>query len=173
MFQYLLLIFEYLYIKRIKLLFSLIPSIIIGFSICFGNLRLTIDEISFYTSNSINVLGILLGFTASIFAIIITTNDSSINKAKTKETSIKLYKKPFTVYDQLVVSCAFLILLLGFLLLLNFLLPIYKNILANSYLELFSINISLIIFAIIQLVLSILNFYFIITNQNDKSDFNS
>lgn len=165
MLQYLLLIFEFLYIKRSKLTFSLLVSALVGVSVCYGNLGLTKDDISSYISNSINVLGILLGFTASIFAIIITNGNSEIEEAKKKDTKIKLYKTPFTIYDQLVIGCGFLIFLLGFLLILNFLLPIYKNVIETYYLKIFSINISMIIFSVIQLVSSILEFYFIITKR--------
>lgn len=165
MLQYLLLIFEFIYIKRNKLIFSLFFSILVGISVCYCDLGLTSDDISNYTSNSINVLGILLGFTASIFAIIITNGNSEIDESKKQETKVKLYKKPFTIYDQLVIGCGFLILLYGSLLILNFLMPIYKNVIDSYYLKIFSINISLIIFSVIQLVSSILEFYFIITKR--------
>lgn len=165
MLRYLLLIFEFLYIKRGKLTFGLLVSTFVGVSVCYGNLGLTKDDISNYISNSINVLGILLGFTASIFAIIITNGNLEIEEAKKKETKLKLYNAPFTIYDQLVIGCGFLIILLGFLLTLNFLLPIYKNIIKTCYLKIFSVNISMIIFSVIQLVSSILEFYFIITKR--------
>lgn len=165
MLQYLLLVFEFLYIKRSKLTFGLLISALVGVSVCYGNLGLTNDDLNNYISNSINVLGILLGFTASIFAIIITNGNSEIEEAKKKETKIKLYKTPFTIYDHLVIGCGFLIFLLGFLLILNFLLPIYKNVIEAYYLKIFSINISLIIFSVMQLVSSILEFYFIITKR--------
>lgn len=167
MLQYLLLFWEFIYIKRSKLIFSVLLSAIIGISVSCGNLNLTEEDINTYISNSTNVLGILLGFTASIFAIIITNGNTEIEEAKKKETKIKLYKKPFTIYDQLVIGCGFLIFLFGFLLILNFLMPIYKNVLQAHYLKLFSANIALIIFSVIQLVSSILQFYFIITKRND------
>lgn len=165
MLKYLLLIFEFIYIKRFKLLIRIIPSILVGLSIVYGNLKLTNDDISAYISNSINVLGILLGFTASIFAIIITNDNENIKETKQKITNIKLYKKPFTLYDQLVISNGFLIFLLGILLVVNFLMPIYKNVFETCYLKLFAINLGLIIFSVIQLVSSILEFYFIITKR--------
>lgn len=165
MLQYLLLIFEFFYIKRSRIIFSVIISALIGVSICYGNLGLTKDDINNYISDSINVLGILLGFTASIYAIIITNGNSEIEAAKKKNTKIKFYKKPFTIYDHLVISCGFLIFLLGVLLILNFLLPIYKNVIGIYYLKVFSLNVSLIIFSVSQLVSSILEFYFIITKR--------
>lgn len=165
MLQYLLLIFEFIYIKRNKLTFSTIISASTGLSVCYGNLGLTYNDINNYISNSINVLGILLGFTASIFAIIITSGNSEIEEAKKKETKIKLYKTPFTIYDQMVIGCGFLIILLGFILVLNFLLPIYRNVIEAYYLKVFSINISLMVFSVIQLVSSILEFYFTVTKR--------
>lgn len=165
MLKYLLLLLEFFYIKRSKLVFSLITSVLIGLSIYYGNLGLCENDISNYISNSINVLGILLGFTSSIFAIIITNGNSEIEEAKKQKTEMKLYKTPFTIYDQLVIGCGFLIFLLGFLLIFNFLLPVYKNIIEAYYLKVFAINVSLIIFTIMQLVSSILEFYFIITKR--------
>jgi hypothetical protein len=164
--KYLLLIFEFFYIKRGKLIISFLLSLMVGFSIYYGNLGLSNDDISAHISNSINVLGILLGFTASIFAIIITNDNKEINNAKEENTKRKLYKTPFTIYDELVISCGFLVILMGFLLIMNFLLPVYKNIVGENYLKLFSANLSLIIFAVVLLVSSILEFYFIITKRN-------
>lgn len=165
MLKYILLIFEFIYIKRGKLLYCLALSVLIGISIYYGKLELSKDDINNYISNSINVLGILLGFTASIFAIIITNGNSEIEEAKKEKTKLKLYQSHFSIYDHLVIGCGFLIFLLGFLLILNFLLPIYKNKIEACYLKIFALNVSLIIFSVMQLVSSILEFYFIITKR--------
>lgn len=165
MLKYLLIIFEYLYIKKLKLFFRLIPALLVGYSIVYCDLKLTEDDITTYISNSINVLGILFGFTASIFAIIITSDNKVFDEAKAAETEIKLYKKPFTLFDQIVVNTGFLIFFLGLLLVFNFLIPIYKNIFGSNYVKIFALNICAIIFAMIQLISSILELYFIVTKR--------
>jgi len=165
MLKYLLIIFEYIYIKRLKFFLRLIPALLVGFSIIYCDLNLTATDITSYINNSINVLGILFGFTASIFAIIITSDNKVFEEAKSTQTEIKLYKKPFTLFDQIVINTGFLIFFLGILLVINFLIPIYKNLLNSHYLKIFSINISLLIFAVIQLISSILELYFVVTKR--------
>lgn len=166
MLKYLLLIIEYIIIKRLKIFLRVIPAILVGICIVFCDLKLTNNDITSYIGNSINVLGILFGFTASIFAIIITSNSKEFSEAKKVETKIKLYKTPFTLFDQIVINTGFLIFLLGILLVFNFLIPIFKNILGANYLTIFAIDISFIIFAVIQLISSILELYFIVTKRD-------
>ncbi|MDO5616450.1 MAG: hypothetical protein Q4G16_09680 [Cruoricaptor ignavus] len=139
--KYFLLIFEYAFIKRWKIFLRLIPALLVGISILYCDLKLSENDITTYISNSINVLGILFGFTSSIFAIIITSETESFKSAKETVTDRKFYKKPFTIFDQIIINTGFLIFLLGILLVINFLIPIYKNILGIHYLKVFAGNI--------------------------------
>lgn len=165
MLKYLLIIFEYIYIKRLKFFLRLVPALLVGVSIKYCDLNLTAIDITSYINNLTNVLGILFGFTASIFAIIITTENKVFEEVKSTQTEMKLYKKPFTLYDQIVINTGFLIFLFGILLVINFLIPIYQNLFNSHYLVIFAINLSILIFAVIQLISSILELYFIVTKR--------
>lgn len=166
MVKYLLLLYEYLIVQGKGLLIKLVLPALVVISLNRCDLELDVNIINGYISSSINVLGILLGFTGSIFTLILTMNNPAIESAKSHKLPAKLYKTNFSIYDHLVISCGFLIFLLGFLLLINFLLPIYYNLISNIYLLLFSINLGLIMFGIIQLVSSLLGFYFIVTKRD-------
>lgn len=166
MIKYLLLLYEYLIVQGKGLAIKLVLPILVILSINRFDLGLDVTVINSYISSSINVLGILLGFTGSIFTLILTMNNPAIESSKNHKLPAKLYKTNFSIYDHLVISCGFLIFLLGFLLLVNFLLPIYYNLIATKYLLLFSINLGLIMFGIIQLVSSLLGFYFIVTKRD-------
>lgn len=166
MIKYMLLLWEYLIVQGKGLFLKMILPILVILSINCCSLGLEVNMINNYISSSINVLGILLGFSGSIFTLILTMANPAIESSKKHKLSAKLYKTNFSIYDHLVISCGFLIFLLGFLLLVNFLLPIYYNLIASKYLVLFSINLGLIMFAIIQLVSSLLGFYFIVTKRD-------
>jgi len=76
------------------------------------------------------------------------------------------HKTEFSLFDCLIINIAFVIILLSILLIFNFLFPLIFIKVFSSYLIYFVIDIGIIIFAILELVNSILNYYFLVT-KND------
>ncbi len=112
--------------------------------------------------NMINVLGILLGFTASIFAVIFTSKNKKLDEIK----NTVIYKK-VTLYDSLMLGYAFLIFLFGLELVIAFFLLIMLDKDTTYFEVIFYINSFLFVFSIFQLLGSFLELYFVITKQND------
>ena len=165
--EYLLLIVEFLIVKGWKSLikYFIIP-IIIGLLIYYkaDDCNYIANTASFH-SNIVTVLGILIGFTISTFAVLLTVNNPNIDKAKDESLHKKVFSKDLSLYDSILIGLAYIIIIQGFLLIANFLYPIFFSIQTQEGKLLFSINISIIIHIILILMRNILDFYFMLTKK--------
>ena len=100
------------------------------------------------SKTAVDLLGILLGFTISLFAIILSVDNEIINKAKLKSLDVKFYKEKFTVYDRLITNIAFVIFLFSLLLIYNFLFPVIFESILKTYLIFYVLDVAIIIFSI-------------------------
>lgn len=117
-----------------------------------------------YNSN-ITILGILIGFTISVFTIFITIDNKNIRKAKLIPYNKLMYSKRISLYDSLVIGLAYLIILQGFLLIVNFIYPLFIPLETPLGKWVFSINITLTINVVLILMRSVLDFYFILSKK--------
>ena len=166
--NFILIIVEFFYFKRSKMFFYFSLILFLFSVINFYSSELKMEEIKNLTSNSITLLGILLGFVSAVFTVVITISNEEVNNAKLTEIKGLFNKRKTYLYDELVSSFLFLIILLGFLLVSNFIFPIIINNLRSTYVWFFSFCSSLIIFAILRLISTILDFYFIISSSKNR-----
>lgn len=165
----LILIFEFVYIKWKALLSNIIVAILLCSLVLLSKIKFDISLFEKLTSNSINLLGVLLGFTASIFTVILTIDNDVIKESKRKILEGRFYNREFTLYDSLVINFAFLIILQGFLLIANFIAPVFN--LNNDDVKLtLLVDLILITLMILLLVNAILEFYFIITKKRNNGN---
>ena len=95
------LVLEYLTLREKKGLYvNLFISIVL--SIFFYIINVKTELVIGVSNNSLNLLGILLGFTISLLAIILSVENDYINKLKIKKIILK--KKIYTKDFSLVVS---------------------------------------------------------------------
>ncbi|KUJ56342.1 hypothetical protein [Chryseobacterium aquaticum] len=165
--NYFVLILEYLLTRGKGVIPNILISTILSGFFYFTTLQtsLVIDM----SKNAVGLLGILLGFTVSLFAIILSVNNEIVNKAKTQFLQIRFYRQNFSLYDQIVANIAFIICLFSFLLIYNFLFPIIFENTLKRYIIFFVLNIWAIIFSILELVSCIINYYLLVTGKNENS----
>lgn len=164
--EYLLLIWEFHCIKRWKILITSLFSLSLGMCIfLLSDDCYYIQHAESFQNNITTVLGVLIGFTISVFAILLSVENESIRKAKKEATDIKLYSRNVTLYESLIVELAFVIIIQGFLLMSNFVYPIFVDVISKTGKLFFSINIALVIYSILLLLGNVLNFYFILTKK--------
>ena len=121
-------------------------------------------EVTDYYGNTINILGILIGFSISIFAILLSLENDNIRKAKEEKLKIKMYSKNVSLYDALLVDFAYIIIVQGFLLMANILLSITSFGEKNNMI-IVSIDISMTIYIIVLLLRCMLDMYLILTKK--------
>ena len=84
-----------------------------------------------YHSNIINVLGILIGFTISVLAIILSAENENIKTAKatyvknSSDEYKKIYSRNISLYEDVTISLVYIIIFQGILLIANFIYPIF------------------------------------------------
>lgn len=171
MMEYLLLIIEFHFIKRWKILKTVCLSIILGLCVYYlSNDCFYYRHAVEYQNNITTVLGILIGFTISVFAILLSVENSSIREAKKKETEIIIYSRHVYLYETLLVELAFVIIIQGFLLISNFVYPIFVDVATKTGKVFFSISISLTTYSILLLLRNVMNFYFILTKKENNGN---
>ena len=165
--EYLLLVVEFFIVKGLRaiLWYFILPSII-GLVIFYkaDNCNYAANASNFHT-NVITVLGILIGFTISTFTMLLTVNNHNVDKAKAEMLNKKVFSKELSLFDSVLIGLAYIILIQGFLLIANFIYPIFISIESFYGKMLFSINIAFVVHIILILMRNILDFYFILTKK--------
>ena len=166
--EYFLLIFEYYASKKasdlIRLL--LIPSfagVALYFLLSFNQN----GQSETFLGNLITLTGILLGFTISLFAILISSNSSNIKEAKQSLIGKKVFNKDLTIFDEIMSGVAYSIVFECALLILNLISPAILSG-KNQYDILFSVNVGVLLHVIIVLLRSVLSFYFAESKRKGK-----
>ena len=165
--EYLLLLIEFFWIKGIRaILWSCAIPVVIGLLIFYksDNIIYCQNAANFH-SNIVTVLGILIGFTISTLTMLLTVNNVNLEKAKLKLIGKEIFKKSISLFDSVVISLAYIIVIQGFLLITNFIYPIFISISTLQGKTLFAINISLMVHIILILMRNVLDFYFILTKK--------
>ncbi len=166
--EYLLLFFEYIYIRVGFFLRSLTLSLLLYFGItifsCYCDYSRSAASMH---SNIVTVLGILLGFSISSLTILLTIDNKNIRKAKEKSLGKTLYGKSVSLYDGVLVGMAYAVISQCILLIFNLVYPIFVNIISLCGFKLFALNIAILLHVILCLMREILNFYFVITKKDD------
>lgn len=161
--EYLLLIFEFF--KTRNRYGLILPLLISGIVFYFSDTYLFYKNGSNIQENILNVAGILLGFTISIFAIFIGGNGGSIEEAREYKTKYKLYDKQISLYTTVIIGLGYITLIESILLIISVINPIFFEISSSIGRILFSVSIFLLLHTIFALLRIILEFYFIITKK--------
>lgn len=166
--EYLLLLFEFFTIKKAAIIFNILITIIVGVLIYYcANDANYMKNANDFRDNTITVLGILIGFSISVFTILLTVENDHIQKAK-EEKLDKDDPRSISLYESVLVGLAYLIIIQGFLLIYNFIYPIFILVDSIQGKLFFAINISITIHIILLLMRNILDFYFIITKKESQ-----
>lgn len=162
--EYLLLILEFFLSKKAKSYFSLLGIPVLISLIIYQFIP---DEFSnnTYFGNIITLLGILLGFTVSLFAIFLSANNSNIRRSKNTFTDFKVFNKQLSVFDVMQTSIAYVIIMECLLLIFNITIPFIITT-ANSEKLFLVINVGILIHIVIILLRSILDFYFALSQRD-------
>lgn len=144
----------------------IIIPIIICLSIFYcSNDTYYIQNYSSLQNNIITLIGILIGFTISVFTILLTVDNKSVKQSKETFIDKSLYSKKISLYETILVGLGYLIIIQGFLLIINFIYPLFIDVKSNNSKLIFSINIAIVVHVILLLMRCVLDFYFIITKK--------
>lgn len=122
-------------------------------------------------SDILSVIGVLLGFSFSVFAIFLTSEGVNIEEAKNRIVeNVKLLSKPVSLYRTIIISFTYIIIVEGFILLTSIIYPIFFS-MGNVFGRLFfAFSVFLSIHCILMTLRLVLDFYFIITKKKKDND---
>ena len=150
---------------RKKVRIVIIPLVIAGVVFYFSDTCLFYKNGLNIQTSILNVGGILLGFTISFFAILISGNSKSMEEAKKYKTKYKISGDDVYLYTTLIMGVGYIILIESVLLIINVLSPIFFKVYSFIGRVLFSISIFLLLHSIIALLEIVKDFYFIVTKR--------
>lgn len=160
--EYILLFIEYHVLRKGNVIKNLIMPIIIGICVFFFTSSYCHYDTNDLCNNLTNVLGILIGFSISIFAILLSVENDNIRDAKKEMTNAKLYSKPVSLFDALLVDIAYSIIIQGLLLIVNIFSPFF----INTSRTFMAIDTACITYVVVLILRCVLDMYFILTKKN-------
>ena len=141
--------------KRIFLVNVIIPLIVSIIVFLFSDSCRFYSVVDAIQSDILSVIGILLGFTISVFAIFLTSEGANIEKARNSYIEkVKLGSEPVSLYRAITINFTYIVVVEGFF--------------STTFLVgkiLFSFNVFLLIHCILMTLRLILDFYFVITKK--------
>lgn len=165
-FEYLILFFEYAYIKSRFFIYNVTACLLTYLSITKLDLNIDYSKYAEHMhSNLVTVIGILLGFSISTLTILLTVDNNKVSEAKAEFIGRKILGRKITLYDSILTGIAYVVVIQCCLLLLNFIYPIFIDIESKCGLTMFALSIAILLHVILTLMREILNFYFIITKK--------
>lgn len=161
--EYLLLIYEFFKTRKRKTL--IVPLMIGGLVFYFSNSQHFQNNGAIIQGNILTVVGILLGFTISVFAVFLGGNGGSIEESKKHETNFVLCQKKVSLHTTVLIGLGYIVLIEGIILAISILSPIFFEITSLTGRIIFSVSIFLLIHVIFLTLRTMLDFYFIITKD--------
>lgn len=175
MLEYFLFFYEFLKTTEKR---SIIPNLIISVAVgvfiffCSENLCIS-SKLDSIQSDILSVVGILLGFSFSVFTIFLTADGTNIDKAKKDFLEgVMLHGEKVSLYKSIIISFTFIIILEGILLLYSMIYPLISLINSLGNRICFAISIFILALSILMTLRLVLDFYFIITKKEENDDTN-
>ena len=159
--EYLLLFIEYHIVRKGRVIKNIAIPVIIWLLVYFHSSH-TYQDVNTYCSNATNILGILIGFSISVFAILLSLENDNIREAKNKTIKAKLYSKPVSLYEALLVDFAYIIFVQGLLLITNIFLPLF----IDASRTFFAIDTAAIVYVVVLILQCVLDMYLILTKKH-------
>lgn len=166
--EFFILIFDYYKtLNKRVILYEWVLAILIGilifYILSYGN---STNSTKIFKDNSINLLGILAGFSITIITILTTGQSKNLEEIKKKETSFVINGKKISLFRLLLINFTYSVILESFLIIFCLTYPI---ILENFNVEkiykylFFSILVTTIVHLLLLTIRNLTDFYLIIT----------
>ncbi len=160
--EYFLLFIEYHVLRKGKVFKNLIAPIFVGLCVFFFRGSSIPDDIIALCAGLTNVLGILIGFSISVFAILLSIDNDNIREAKKEMIDAKLYSKPISLFEALLVDIAYIIIIQGLFLIANILAPLF----IDTSRIFIAMDTACITYVVVLILRCVLDMYFILTRKH-------
>lgn len=126
-----------------------------------------------FVEASINLVGILLGFSITIITILVTGGNLNLEEIKRIKTKTVISGQPISLFRSLLINFTYSVVIEAFLLLSFLIYPFLFSIIdIPSYMKFggFSVTVVLVIHTLLLTVRNMSNLYFILSKEKDSSE---
>jgi hypothetical protein len=165
--DYLVLFYEYFKTRSKRSVFwtMVVPSAPVVILI-FQDVPIYSKEIFAIHTTLQTIVGVLLGFSISTITMLLSIQSNGITEAKSKfMDEIKLYKKPVSLFDFLVIGLSYIIVLKSLILIYSIIFPLFVNLNSTIGDKFFIVEVWFVLYSMLIFMKSILDFYFTITSK--------
>lgn len=167
--EFLLLTFDYfktlnkkkiVYEWILPLLFALISALLFS--------KLDFEVYSKFKDSSLDILGVLLGFSIAIITILVTGSGKNLEEIKNTFTEIKINGKKISLYDLILINFSYSVIMEILLIVGCLILPIINKICefsSNIKIVLYSVMVFIVLHILLLTLRNITDFYLIITKK--------
>lgn len=121
-----------------------------------------------FKESSINILGILLGFSIAIITILVTGNGKNLEEIKKRETSICINGSKASLYELILINFSYSVIAEIILIISCLIMPVINKIVffsSNIKLGLYSIMVFIVLHILLLTLRNITDFYLVITKK--------
>lgn len=167
--EFLILIFDYFSTLKLRIfIYEWIFPLLVIFTILIIN-KNDFEILKSFKDSSINILGILLGFSIAVITIITTGSGDNLDAIKNTKTDTIINNKKITLYDLILINYSYTVIVEVVIILACLITPIIANGLTLSLKCKMNLY-YLLIFGVIHILLvtlrNLTDFYLIITKKN-------
>ncbi|NOU19305.1 MAG: hypothetical protein HOO91_17245 [Bacteroidales bacterium] len=166
--EHILVLIDYFRLQKIKIIVYniLIPALLASSTLFFIDKSWFSDTLIKIESNLIPLLGVLIGFSITVFTILTTSSNTNVEGIKSHKIGKKIDgQNDATLYDLLVVSIGYILINEVFLLIFNIAYPFIINDSPKSHSVFFIINIFWLLHILLTNIRLTLDFYFVILGK--------
>lgn len=167
--EYILLIFDYFktLTKRI-FIFEWVLPLVVTLTILILNCKLEFSAYNTFKDNSINILGVLLGFSIAIITIITTGSGQNLENIKKKITGFKINKNALTLYDLILINFTYSVIVEIFIIVSCLTMPLISSVVSlsnNTKIAFYSVLVFSVLHILLLTLRNLTDFYFIVTKK--------
>ncbi|EQB91295.1 hypothetical protein [Elizabethkingia anophelis] len=170
--EFLILTFDYFKtLSRRTIIYEWLVPLIIAFACSFLGCIDDFKIFSTFKDSSINVLGVLLGFSIAVITIITTGGSKNIEEIKKSPTGIKIGEKEIFLYDLVLINFTYSVVLEILLIFSCLIMPLVNRLFlfgSTFKLALYSIMIFIVLHILLLTLRNITDFYLIISKKKSE-----
>lgn len=167
--EFLLIIFDYFKsISRREFLLEIAVPFLIGlFAFCMFDIPTIEKSFAAFSDKSVNLLGVLVGFSIAVITIFTTSSSNNIEEIKGKLTDIKIAGKVISIYDLLLLNLSYSVVVEIFILIFNLIYPLIPVVIHSDFgVKLaFATDIFIITHILFLTIRNITEFYFVLLKK--------
>ncbi len=169
--EFILLFFDYFKtLNKRVVIYEWVFPILFCLLLLFCNCKYDLSAYKMFKDNSINILGVLLGFSIAVITIITTGGGKNLEEIKKIITGFTKGTKNITLYELILINFTYSVILEILIIIGCLLMPLISNLFQINHsikLIIYSMMVFLVVHILLVTMRNLTDFYLIISKNND------